>query len=161
IYSDSDVIYDTPQMKNTVSLTIHGGKSDQVKKIMESLQASGSSVSLGTATEGSSRLNIDTTMDMLGLYNFFNGETFTSGQAKFKAPVVAYAENTMEIEVTDFSKPPTRPRPAKPPAPRPAHVGNSTAGDDFSVGKGEQIAQLKTRIRPAVTLRLKPISYNK
>lgn len=158
IYADSDVIYDTPQLRNTIAVTVYEAKSDQVKRIIEALQSAGASVTLGSGTGISSRLTVDTTLDTLGLYNFFNEQTYTQGAARFKTPVVGYAENSIDIEITDASKPPSRPKPAKPPAPKPRTVSNNS-GD---AKEPDQIAsRLKSRTKPVVTFKLKPLVPNR
>jgi hypothetical protein len=156
IYADSDVIYDTPQQRNTIAVTVYEAKSDQVQKIIEALQSAGASVSLGTGTGISSKLNVDTTLDTLGLYNFFNEQTYTAGAGKFKTPVVGYSENTIDIEITGGAKPPSRPKPAKPPEARPLKPVTNRSTDG-----GEQVAKVKSRTKPAVVLKLKPVSYNR
>jgi hypothetical protein len=158
IYADSDVIYETPQQRNSITVTVYDAKSDQVQKIIDALQTSGASVSLGTGTGVSSRLKVETTLDTLGLYNFFNEQTYSATGAKFTTPVVGYAENTIDIEVTGISKPPSRPKPAKPPEARPAKATNRQPDSD---NRGDEISRLKSRTKPAVTLKLKPVSYNR
>ncbi|MEW6729897.1 MAG: hypothetical protein AB1489_01045 [Acidobacteriota bacterium] len=167
IYADSDVIYNTPQLRNTIQVTVYEAKSDQVQQIISALQAGGATVSLGSGTGISSRLNVDTSLDTLGLYNFFNKETFGSA-VKFKTPVVGYSENTIDIEVTAVSKPPKRTAAIKPPAPKP-RPKPSGEGDPPLIGErspkegdGSTLAsRLKSRTKPAVTLQLKPVSLNK
>lgn len=156
IYSDSDVIYNTPQLRNTIAVTIYEGKPNQVKKIIEALQADGATVSLGAGTGISSRMTIDTTFDTLALYNYFNELTITTAAGKFKTPVVGYAENSIDLEITDLSSPPRRPKPPKAPAPRPQNTGGGQPAKPENIGQG-LVSQVKARTQPAVVLKLKPL----
>lgn len=159
IFSDSQVIYSTPQLKNTITLTVYDKRSDHIAKIIEAVQASGADVRLGSGTEMASRIEVETSMDTLGLYNLLNGLTLQVGAQKFKTPVVGYAENSVEVEITDINAQPKRPRPAKPPQPKP-DLNLSARTNPTTVEKRPLTqAQLKARVTPAIVL--KPLQHNR
>lgn len=159
IFSDSQVIYSTPQLKNTITLTVYDKRSDHIAKIIEAVKASGADVRLGSGTEIASRIEVDTSMDTLGLYNLLNGFTLQLGAQKFKTPVVGYAENSVEVEITDINAQPKRPRPANPPQPKP-ELNLSARNNPTTVEKKPLTqAQLKARVTPAIIL--KPLQHNR
>ncbi|MFQ3639090.1 MAG: hypothetical protein SNJ62_03660 [Chloracidobacterium sp.] len=128
IFADSDVIYDQKQLKNNIALTVYFKTSpQQTQSIIKALQAQNAYVTLGVGA-GGDRMTVETTMDVLDLYNFFNDRTFEAGGAKFKAPVVGYGENTLEVEIVPLNGQPKKARATTPPArqARPSNTGAST-----------------------------------
>jgi hypothetical protein len=119
IFSDSDVIYDKKQLKNQIALSIFFKTSpEQTQAIIKALQAQGIYVNLGVGAAGD-RLSLETTMDVLDLYNYFNDTTFTTDKgAKFKAPSVGFGENTLEVEIVAPNGAPKKPRPSGAPVRR-------------------------------------------
>lgn len=150
IYGDSDVVYNTVQQDNSISVSIYEAKPNQVSKIMEALQQTGSKVSLGVGTANVSKITVEGTLDTLGLFKFFNQQSLAIGNSKFKIPVVGYTENSIDIEVTNISQTPTRPASTTPPVVKPKPPKDNTLK-----------SQNKSRNLPIVTLKLKPISYSK
>jgi len=152
IYTDSDVIYDTPQLKQEKTLVVHWADAKLVQAIAQRLQDAGTRATLGTGmSDVASRLKLDTGMDDFELYEWFNGQTFTMGSKIFKTPVVAYSENVIEVEALAAGSVPRKPALAKAPPRRakPSVTRPSSAGD---MGGG-QIAR--------VTLKLRPPQFNK
>lgn len=127
IFADSDVIYDQKQLKNNIALTVLFKTSpQQTQAIIRALQAQNAYVTLGVGAVGD-RMTVETTMDVLDLYNFFNDQTFEAGGAKFKTPVVGYGENTLEVEIVPLNGQPKKARAATPPTrrARPSNAGAS------------------------------------
>jgi len=119
IFADSDVIYDQKQLKNTIALTVYGKtSSQQTQAIIRALQAQNAYVTLGVGAVGD-RMIVETSMDVLDLYNFFNDQTFEAGGMRFKAPVVGYGENTLEVEIVSPNGQPKKARATTPPPRRP------------------------------------------
>lgn len=161
IFSDSQVIYSTPQLKNTITLTVYDKRSDHIAKIIEAVKASGAEVRLGSGTEIASRIEVETSMDTLGLYNLLNSFTLQVGAQKFKTPVVGYAENSVEVEITDINAQPKRARPTKPPQPKPKSDLNLSARNNPTTVEKRPLtqAQLKSRVTPSIVL--KPLQHNR
>ncbi|MCS7080166.1 MAG: hypothetical protein NZ585_08960 [Chloracidobacterium sp.] len=127
IFADSDVIYDQKQLKNNITLTVYFKTSpQQTQAIIKALQAQNAYVTLGVGGVGD-RMTVETTMDVLDLYNFFNDQTFEAGGVKFKAPVVGYGENTLDVEIVPLNGQPKKARPTTPPTrrTRPSNAGAS------------------------------------
>jgi len=122
IYSDSDVIYNTPKLKQEKSVVINFGNAALVQALTERLISTGATARLGTGmSDVSSRLSIETTMDDLDLYEWLNRQKFSIAGKQYTTPVVAYAENKLEVEVVAANVAPNRPPLAKaPPRKRPA-----------------------------------------
>jgi hypothetical protein len=122
IYSDSDVIYNTPKLKQEKSVVINFGNAALVQALTERLISTGATARLGTGmSDVSSRLSIETTMDDLDLYEWLNRQKFSIAGKEYTTPVVAYAENRLEVEVVAANVAPKRPALAKaPPRKRPA-----------------------------------------
>jgi hypothetical protein len=116
IYSDSDVIYDTPKLKQEKSVVINFGNAALVQALTERLISTGASVRLGTGmSDVSSRLSIETTMDDFDLYEWLNRQKFSIAGKEYTTPVVAYAENKLEVEVVASQTTPKRPALGKAP----------------------------------------------
>ncbi|HKV40979.1 MAG TPA: hypothetical protein VJX67_17360, partial [Blastocatellia bacterium] len=99
IYSDSDVIYNTPQLKQEKTLVINWANAPLVQAVVERLQDAGTRATLGTGmSDVASRLKLETGMDDFELYQWFNGQTFSLSGKVYKTPVVAYSENVIEVE---------------------------------------------------------------
>lgn len=129
IYSDSDVIYNTPKLKQEKSVVINFGNAALVQALTERLISTGATARLGTGmSDVSSRLSIETTMDDLDLYEWLNRQKFSIAGKEYTTPVVAYAENRLEVEVVAANVAPKRPALAKaPPRKRPAAAPPATA----------------------------------
>src|SRR5215831_1214466 len=90
IYSDSDVIYSTPQLKEEKTIVVNFASAPLVQAVIDRLEKTGATAKLGTGmTDVSSRVKIETTMDDLDLYEWFNRQTFSVGGKTYKTPVVA------------------------------------------------------------------------
>jgi hypothetical protein len=110
IYSDSDVIYDRPQLKQEKTVVINFANAALVQAVIKRLEQTGATARLGTGmSDVSSRLTIETMMDDVDLYEWFNQQNFTIGGKGFKTPVVAYAENRIEVEAVAEQARPRRP----------------------------------------------------
>lgn len=128
IYSDSDVIYNTPKLKQEKSIVINFGNALLVQALTERLISTGASARLGTGiSDVSSRLSIETTMDDLDLYEWLNRQKFSIGGKEYTTPVVAYAENKLEVEVVAGNVAPKRPALAKAPPRSPKRPGGAPA----------------------------------
>lgn len=167
IYSDSDVIYDTVQLKGEKTVVVNFAPATVVQAIIERLEKKEAKVTLGTGmSDVSSRLKVETEMDDVDLYEWFNAQTITVGGKTYKTPVVAYAENVIEVEAVTPAAPAKRkPLPQPPPrkpkttntAPNTAPTGRPTAP---ATNTGDQLARLGGQ--PAkVTLRMRPPQFNK
>ncbi len=142
IFADSDVIYDQKQIKNNIALTVFFKTSpQQTQAIVKALQAQNAYVTLGVGAVGD-RMTVETAMDVLDLYNFFNDQTFEAGGAKFKAPVIGYGENTLEVEIVPLNGQPKKARAANPPARRPRPSGAGASGKPKAI-----ICNLKPSLR--------------
>jgi hypothetical protein len=161
IYSDSDVIYDTVKLKEEKTIVINWATAPVVQAIVERLQKTGAKATLGTGmSEVASRLKVETDMDDLDLYEWFNGQSFSVSGKVYKTPVVAYSENIIEVEAVAQQAQPRRPALAKAPVRKPkttptnrtnpSNKGNPTIA---SLGGNDQIAK--------VTLKLRPAQFNK
>ena len=122
IYSDSDVIYDTPKLKQEKSVVINFGNAALVQTLTERLISTGASARLGTGmSDVVSRLSVETTMDDFELYEWLNRQKFSIAGKEYTTPVVAHAENKLEVEVVASQVAPKRPPLSKaPPRKRPA-----------------------------------------
>ena len=116
IYSDSDVIYNTPKIKQEKSVVVNFGNAALVQALVERLISTGASAKLGTGmSDVVARLSVETTMDDFELYEWLNQQKFSVGGKQYTTPVVAYAENKLEVEVVVNQAAPKRPTLAKPP----------------------------------------------
>jgi hypothetical protein len=149
IYSDSDVIYNTPKLREEKTLVIHGASAPLVQAIIERLsQANTRATPSAGMSEGASRFKLETGMDDLDLYEWFNDQTFTAGGKRFKTPVVAYSENVTEVEAVAEQSQPRRAPIARAPArkaPKTAPAGRPIVSDLA----GEPVAKVTLRLRPA------------
>ncbi len=136
LYSDSDVIYDRPQLKQEKTVVVNFATAALVQAVVARLEKTGATARLGTGmSDVSSRLTVETTMDDTDLYEWFNQQNFTVAGKGFKTPVVAYAENRIEVEAVAEQVRPKRPplgrapprRPRRPPAAQPASAADSLA----------------------------------
>ena len=119
IYSDSDVIYDTPKIKQEKSVVINFGNTALVQALIQRLISTGATARLGTGmSDVVSRLIVETTMDDFELYEWLNRQKFLIAGKEYTIPVVAHAENKLEVEVVG-SQPPKRPALAKAPPRKP------------------------------------------
>ena len=128
IYSDSDVIYDTPKIKQEKSVVINFGNAALVQALTERLISTGASARLGTGmSDVVSRLSVETTMDDFELYEWLNRQKFSIAGKEYTTPVVAYAENKLEVEVVAPRATSKRPPWTKVP-PRKRHPAAQTTG---------------------------------
>jgi hypothetical protein len=152
IYSDSDVIYSTPKLRDEKTLVIYWAGAPLVEQIIERLKNTGASASPGTGmSEAASRFKLETEMDDFDLYEWFNAQSFTVGGKTYKTPVVAYSENVIEVEaVAQQAQPRRQPigkapqrQPKKTPSTTPATTRPSQASP-----AGDQLAKVTLRLRP-------------
>jgi hypothetical protein len=161
IYSDSDVVYDTVKLKEEKSLVIHWASAPLVQAIVERLQKTGAKATLGTGmSEVASRLKLETEMDDLDLYEWFNGQTFSVGGKTYKTPVVAYSENVIEVEAVAQMAQPRRPALAKAPVRKPKTTPTPTNKTTPSNKGTPTIASLGDPLAK-VTLKLRPAQFNR
>ena len=141
IYADSDIIYSTAKLKEEKSIVIHQGSPTLVQEVLRRLELAGATTKLQAAMTGASaRAKIETSMDDLDLWEWFNQQTFDLNGKKFKTPVVAFAENTIEVEAVAHPAKPIRPPSAqapirKPRPPGPASPQLNKTGDALAVLK--------------------------
>lgn len=148
IYSDSDVIYDRPQLRQEKTLVVNFAGAPLVQALVGRLKQAGATARLGTGmSEVSSRVIIETEMDDLELYEWLNRQSFTVAGRGYKTPVVAYAEQRLEVEaVAEQAKPRRPPLVQAPPrrAPRPAGARPNTSLPDSPAA----LAKVVLRMRP-------------
>jgi hypothetical protein len=133
IYSDSDVIYSTPQLKQEKSVVINFANAALVEAVIERLKEAGATARLGTGmSDVSSRVTIETTMDDLDLYEWFNRQSFNIAGKRFKTPVVAYAENKIEVEAVADQVAPRRPPLVKAPPRSPRKPPSNPSVDSIA-----------------------------
>jgi hypothetical protein len=149
IYSDSDVIYNTPKLREEKTLVVYWAPAPLVQAIIERLSRAETRATPSTGmSEGASRFKLDTGMDDLDLYEWFNGQAFTVGGKKYKTPVVAYSENVIEVEAVAEQTQPRRAPIARAPArkaPKTAPAGRPVVSDLA----GEPVAKVTLKLRPA------------
>lgn len=152
IYSDSDVITDTVQLKEEKTVVVNFAAAPIVQSVIDRLQNKGAKVTLGTGmSEVSSRLKVETDMDDVDLYEWFNAQTLSVGGKTYKTPVVAYAENVIEVEAVALSAQPRRQALAKAPARKPkSNPAGKPASPSSPAGRpGDQLAKITLKLRPA------------
>jgi hypothetical protein len=116
IYSDSDVIYTTPKLKQEKTVVVNFGSAALVQAVVDRLARIGTTARLGTGmSDVSSRLMVETTMDDFELYEWFNRQKFFIAGKNVTTPVVAYAENRIEVEAVVDQVAPRRPPVGKAP----------------------------------------------
>ncbi len=153
VYSDSDVIYDTPQLQQEKTLVINFAGSDLVQALLGRLKQTGATARLGTGmSEVSSRVMVETSMDDLEFYEWLNQQSFTIAGKGFKTPVIAYAENRIEVEAVAEQARPKRPLLSKAPPrrvtrpgnnPRPANPRPSGTSPDSPVALAKIVLQMR------------------
>jgi hypothetical protein len=145
IYSDSDVIYNTPKLKQEKTVVINFGSAALVEAVVERLRFSGATARLGTGmSDVSSRLSVETTMDDFELFEWFNQQKFTIAGKRITTPVVAYAENKIEVEAV-----------ADQAAPRRLPVGKAPPRSPKRPSASQQIDSLAK-----VVLQMRPPKFN-
>ncbi len=150
IYSDSDVIYNTPQLKEELSLVIYSAEAPLVQAVIEKLKSRGATASLGTGMSGgASRLKLETDMDDLELYEWFNQQSFVVGGKTYKTPVVAFSENVIEVEAVAGQAKSVRPHLAVAPKPRPRKQPATGVPSSSPGPAGGELAKLTLKLRPA------------
>ncbi len=96
-------------------ITITGADSLLVTAISQKLKTVGDNVRLLTGGTTSARLRLETSLDDLGLYEWFTAQTFVVGAKRYQTPVTFYAENQLEVEAVLFgAKPHKKPATGKP-----------------------------------------------
>lgn len=144
IYSDSDVIYTTPQLKQEKTIVINFASAALVQSVIARLEKTGATARLGTGmTDVSSRLTIETTMDDFDLYEWFNRQTFTIGGKGVKTPVVAYSENKIEVEAVGEQVTPKLPPIGKAP---PRNIKRPSSPQPSS--PADSLAKVVLKMRP-------------
>ncbi|HEX5735129.1 MAG TPA: hypothetical protein VF131_20025 [Blastocatellia bacterium] len=151
IYSDSEVIYSTPKLREEKTLVIYWAAAPLVEQIVERLKNTGASAAPGTGmSENASRFKVETEMDDFDLYEWFNAQSFTVGGKTYKTPVVAYSENVIEVEAVAQQAQPRRPVIGKAPARKPKNpAGGPTTRPSQAGPAGDQLAKVTLRLRPA------------
>jgi hypothetical protein len=133
IYSDSDVIYNTPKLKQEKSVVINFGNAALVQAFTERLKSTGASTRLGTGMpDVVARLSVETTMDDFELYEWLNRQKFSIAGKEYTTPVVAYAENKLEVEVVAANVTPKRLPLAKAPPRSPKRTGAAPANPSLA-----------------------------
>lgn len=147
IYSDSDVVYSTPKLAAEKTIVIHWASAPVVQAIVEGLKSTGARATLGAGmSEVNSRVKLETLMDDLQLYEWFNAQSFPVGGKVFKTPVVAYSENVIEVEAVAPQARPRKPLHPRPPQPKkPDNTGRSSQLNQVS----EQREKLTLNLRRA------------
>jgi hypothetical protein len=134
IYSDSNVIYNTSKLKQEKSIVINLGNAALVQALVERLVSAGASPRLNAGmSELLSRLSVETTMDDLALYEWLNRQKFSLAGKEYTTPVVAYAENTLEVEAVAYQATPKRPRIIKAPPRNPKRPVSAQITDSLVV----------------------------
>jgi hypothetical protein len=159
IYSQSNVITDTVQLKNQIELTIDEAKPEQVEAVLDKIRSLGGNVDLlaGSGSGMVSRFSVEIPMEDQQLYETLNGMRLSAAGREFKTPVVFFAENRVEIEAVPINAAPKRALAAKP-KPRTgglAHNG-SYGGGRGSSGTGGTTLAAKAK----VTLQLRPAKFS-
>lgn len=134
IFSDSDIIYSTPQLRQDKTIIVNWADSPTIQAIIRQLEQTGATVTLGTGmSSASSRLHVSTNLSDLELYKLFNSQTVSVGGKAYTTPVVAYAENVIEIEALAPRAIPRKKPVSTPPQPQPK--------------PGPQVAILEVKLR--------------
>jgi hypothetical protein len=132
IFSDSDVLTDAPQAAREKTVAVDFENSAIVNALIEKLREVCTNVSLGVGmTNVHSRLKVETRMEDVDLYQWFNAQTITVGGKKYKTPVVAYAENVIEVEAVAVGGAAHRKPLATPPRRKPT-TAPSTGGPSIA-----------------------------
>jgi len=133
IYSDSDVIYSTPKLKQEKSIVINFGNASLVQALVERLASAGAAARLGTGmSDVVSRLSVETTMDDFELYEWLNRQKFSIAGKQYTTPVVAYAENKLEVEAIAYQAAPKRPPIGKAPPRNPKRPAGVPVTDSLA-----------------------------
>lgn len=161
IYSQSNVITDTVQLKNQIQLTIHEAKPDQIQAILNKLRNEGANVDVLAGSGGGmvSRFSVETPMEDMQVYEMFNNLRLSSSGREFKTPVVIYSENSVEIEavpIAGVAKRAAAPRPK----PRNTALAGNRGGGGFNGGRGNSgTGGTALAAKAKVTLQLKPAKF--
>lgn len=159
IYSQSNVITDTVQLKNQIELTIDEAKPEQIQAVLSKIKSLGGNVDVlaGSGSGMVSRFSVEIPMEDQELYETLNGMRLSAAGREFKTPVVFFAENRVEIEVVPTAATPKRALAAKP-KPRTtglARNGSGFGGNGGNSGRGGTTLAAKAK----VTLQLKPAKF--
>ncbi len=159
IYSQSNVVTDTVQLKNQIELTIDEAKPEQIQAVLSKIKSLGGNVDVlaGSGSGMVSRFSVEIPMEDQELYETLNGMRLSAGGREFKTPVVFFAENRVEIEVVPTAATPKRALAAKP-KPRAtglARNGSGFGGNGGNSGRGGTTLAAKAK----VTLQLKPAKF--
>lgn len=149
IYSDSDVIYDKPQLKQEKTVVVNFASAALVQALTERLQRTGATARLGTGmSDVASRVIVETTMDDLELYGWLNQQSFSIMGKTYRTPVVAYTENRLEVEaVAEQAKPKLPPLGKAPPrrGPRPTVPRPSGNMPDSAASLAKVVLKMRPR----------------
>ena len=159
IYSNSDVITDTVQLKNQIELTIDEAKPDQIQALLSKFKGMGARVDLaaGSGSGMVSRFNLEIAMDDVQLYEMLNSQRVSGPGGDFKTPVVFYAENRVEIEVVPIAGTAKRALAAKPKNRNTALAGNRGFNGGSGSGSGRNGTSLASKAK--ITLQLRPAKF--
>jgi hypothetical protein len=160
IYSQSNVITDTAQLKNQIELTIDEAKPEQIQAVLAKIKSLGGNVDLlaGSGSGMVSRFSVEIPMDDQQLYETLNGMRLSAAGREFKTPVVFFAENRVEIEVVPAAGTAKRALASKPKPRSNALAGNRGGG--YGGGRGQSGSggtQLAAKAK--VTLQLRPAKF--
>lgn len=158
IYSQSNVITDTVQLKNQIELTIDEAKPEQIQAVLGKLKGMGANVDVlaGSGSGMVSRFSVEIAMDDEQLYEMLNAQRLSAGGREFKTPVVFFAENRVEIEAVPINAVAKRPA-----APRPKPRNTALAGNrGYGGGRGSSgTGGTQLAAKAKVTLQLKPAKF--
>ncbi|HQR37807.1 MAG TPA: hypothetical protein PLF26_05340 [Blastocatellia bacterium] len=160
IYSNSDVITDTVQLKNQIELTVDEAKPEQIQALLSKLKGMGARVDLaaGSGSGLVSHFNIEIAMDDEQLYEMLNSQRVTAAGKEFKTPVVFYAENRVEVEVVPVAGTPKKALAAKPKNRNTALAGNRGFNGGSGSGAGRNGTALSQKAK--ITLQLRPAKFS-
>jgi hypothetical protein len=154
IYADSDVITSMPQIKTQLTLVVHEATGQQTGAIAGRLRDMGATVNNLSGDGIVNRYSVEVSMDDSELYEWFAAQKWTVAGRSFATPVVAFAENRIEIEVVPGGGAAKRALAAKP-KPRPkTGGGNAFAGNKASGGATGGSTALASKAK--ITLKLRP-----
>jgi hypothetical protein len=154
IYADSDVITSMPQIKTQLTLVVHEATGQQTAAITGRLRDMGASVNNLSGDGIVNRYSVEISMDDSELYDWFGAQRWTVAGKGFGTPVVAFAENRIEIEVVPGGGSAKRALAARP-KPKPKSGGSAFAGNKASggVSSGGSTALAS---KAKITLKLRP-----
>jgi hypothetical protein len=158
IYADSDVITSIAQIKTQLTLVVHEATGQQTGAITGRLRDMGATVNNLSGDGIVNRYSVEVSMDDSELYDWFAAQKWTVAGKGFSTPVVAFAENRIEIEVVPGGGASKRALAARPkPKPKAAGGGNNAfAGAKASGGMGSGGGGTTLASKAKITLKLRP-----